>query len=115
MKKVLTILSLVLLFLVTSAPVALAQEDGDGGESSAINPKEIIFEHLGDGYGWEVPFSHSHRIPLPVIVRDYEGGWHLFSSSRLMHGGEYEGFKIAEGGDYNGKVVGERPDGNGAG
>ena len=113
MKKVLTILSLVLLFLVTSAPVALAQEGGDGGESSAINPKEIIFEHLGDGYGWEVPFSHSHRIPLPVIVRDYEGGWHLFSSSRLMHGGEYEGFKIAEGGDYNGKVVGERPDGNG--
>ena len=30
-----------------------------------------------------------------------------------MHGGEYDGFRIAEGGDYNGKVVGERSDGNG--
>ena len=112
MKKVLTILSTLLLLLALGTPVASAAE-GEGGESGSINPKEIIFEHLGDGYGWEVPFSHSHRIPLPVIVRDYEGGWHVFSSARLMHGGEYDGFKIAEGGEYNGKVVGMQPDGNG--
>ncbi len=110
MKKVLTILSILLLLIVAGTPVAMAQEEENVG-MDGINPKEIIFEHLGDGYGWEVPFSHTHRIPLPVIVRDYEGVWHLFSSSRLMHGGEYEGFKIADGGDYDGKVVGMRPDG----
>lgn len=57
-------------------------------EESAINPKEIIFEHLGDGYGWEVPFNHHVRIPLPVIVWGTDG-LHIFSSSRLTHGEEY--------------------------
>ena len=58
-------------------------------EEKKIDPKEIIFEHLGDGYGWEVPFCHDVRIPLPVIVRDYQGDWHCFSSSRVGHGHSY--------------------------
>lgn len=112
MKKILTILMTVVL----AATFAFRTEASvsEGGESGKIDTKTIIFEHLGDGYGWEVPFCHSVRMPLPVIVRDYEGGWHIFSSSHLMHGGEYDGFKIAEGGDHNGKVVGEMPDGAGA-
>ena len=52
-------------------------------EEEGINVKEIIFEHLGDGYGWEVPFSHVYRIPLPVILRAEDGTWHSFSSARL--------------------------------
>ena len=55
---------------------------------AAINPKEIMFEHLLDGYGWEVPFDHHHRIPLPVIVYGTDG-LHIFSSSHLNHGHEY--------------------------
>ena len=39
------------------------------GESHKLNPKETIFEHLGDAYGWEVPFNHNARIPLPIIVK----------------------------------------------
>lgn len=70
--------------------------------------KETIFEHLGDGYGWEVPFNHHKRIPLPVIVWGKEG-LHIFSSSRVTHGEEYvDGdatFKIATEGDYKGKLV----------
>ncbi|HJE39888.1 MAG TPA: F0F1 ATP synthase subunit A [Candidatus Amulumruptor caecigallinarius] len=78
-------------------------------EESAINPKEIIFEHLGDGYGWEVPFNHHVRIPLPVIVWGTDG-LHIFSSSRLTHGEEYvDGkatFKIAgKDSPHKGKVV----------
>ena len=69
----------------------------------------MIFEHLGDEYGWHV-FKWS--IPLPVIVCDEEGGWHVFSSARLQDGGEYEGFYIAEEGDYAHKVVGRRVDGS---
>lgn len=53
----------------------------EGGNE--VNVKEIIFEHLGDGYGWEVPFSHVYRIPLPVIVRAQDGQWINFSSARL--------------------------------
>lgn len=70
--------------------------------------KETIFEHLGDGYGWEVPFNHHKRIPLPVIVWGKDG-LHIFSSSRVSHGEEYvDGnatFKVATEGDYKGKIV----------
>lgn len=74
-----------------------------------LDPKEIIFEHLGDAYGWEVPFSHSHRIPLPVIVKATDG-WHIFSSAHLEHGATYNDngtvFRIApQGEEHAGKVV----------
>lgn len=70
--------------MLTASP-AMASDSGEnsGGE---LNLKEIIFEHLGDAYGWEVPFSHEHRIPLPVIVADNAGGWHIFSSARVTGG-----------------------------
>lgn len=73
------------------------------GKEGSFNPKEAIFEHLGDEYGWSVgPI----RIPLPVIVLDEAGHFHVFSSSRITGGGEYEGFRIASEGEYAGKVVG---------
>ena len=34
----------------------------------AFNVKDVIFEHLTDSYSWELPFSHTHRLYLPVIV-----------------------------------------------
>lgn len=74
-----------------------------GNEELAI--KETIFHHIGDGYGWEVPFSHHHRIPLPVIVKDCNGEWHCFSSSRVTDGDTYDGFYISHGEEYNGKIV----------
>lgn len=73
---ILTILTLCLLSPVKS--YSSGSEDGSG-----VNVKEIMFHHLGDGYGWEVPFSHVSRIPLPVIVRAEDGRWISFSSSRL--------------------------------
>lgn len=54
----------------------------EAGEEN-LDVKEIIFEHLGDGYGWEVPFAHVYRIPLPVIVRAEDGKWFCFSSADL--------------------------------
>lgn len=72
--------------------------------SEPIDPKEIIYEHLGDAYGWELPFMHDVRIPLPIIVKGTDG-WHCFSSCRVTGGETYEGYRIAEGGDNNGKIV----------
>lgn len=52
-------------------------------EESEVDVKETIFHHLGDGYGWEVPFFHIYRIPLPVTVRAEDGTWFCFSSAKL--------------------------------
>ncbi len=87
-----------------SEAVEAGQQAGDEGKKLSIDVKGIIFEHLGDCYGWEVPFSHSKRIPLPIIVKGQDG-WHVFSSSRVTGGETFEGFKIAEEGDNHGKVV----------
>lgn len=93
---------------------AFASEHADS-TSSKIDPKEIIFTHLLDGYGWEVPFNHHVRIPLPVIVYANDG-FHCFSSAHLDHGHEYTdgGVTFVIGGDnskYRGKVVELTPDG----
>lgn len=97
---------------VPTAEVASAEHHEADGD---FNPKDIIFEHLGDGYGWEVPFNHHKRIPLPVIVWGSDG-LHVFSSSRVAHGATYRDgdidFRIATDGDYKGKLVEIRPDGS---
>lgn len=99
-------------------------------EQEEIDVKEIIFHHLGDGYGWEVPFMHQYRIPLPVIVRAQDKTWHCFSSSKLTEleaavdpatgkehhelvavpytiekGDKSYTFILAHGGNHSGKVV----------
>lgn len=102
---------------------------GEAQEKEDLDVKEIIFHHLGDGYGWEVPFMHEYRIPLPVIVKAQDGPWFMFSSSRLTEhvtlqkeNGETESasetvpyavekdgkkyyFLLAHGGSYSGKVI----------
>lgn len=80
-----------------------------GEESGKINPKEIIFDHVGDAYGWEVPFNHHVRIPLPIIVFGQDG-LHCFMSSKVEHGAVYRSgdteFTIAgKESPYKGKVV----------
>lgn len=70
-----------LTILVSSFPFE-TRADEHGGNAD-MDVKEIIFEHLGDGYGWEVPFSHTRRIPLPVIVRSEDHKWFAFSSADL--------------------------------
>lgn len=118
MKRILFILTL--FFAVTplwQCAVANGTEDKVVSELKATekaaeeekpNLKEVIFDHLGDGYGWEVPFNHHKRIPLPVIVWGKDG-LHVFSSSRVTHGQTYTDgnatFRIATEGDYKGKIV----------
>lgn len=79
MRQKLSILFLIISIL--ALPFSAKAEEEKEGE---IDVKENIFHHLGDGYGWEVPFSHAYRIPLPVIVRAEDGSWHCFSSGRLV-------------------------------
>lgn len=97
-------------FLAAGSASLQASEAAPADSAKAINPKEIIFEHLGDAYGWEVPFSHEKRIPLPIIVFGKDGGIHCFSSSRVAHGATYTDgdatFKIGgHDSKYKGKLV----------
>lgn len=101
-------LIIITLLLAIASPLARAGE-GTASASKKIDPKEIIFEHLGDRYGWEVPFDHHHSIPLPIIVVGTDG-LHCFSSARVEHGQTYKDgdvtFRIAgEDSEYAGKVV----------
>lgn len=121
MKRILLILTLVV-SVAAGVRAAVAEESGaveqavttelkateEAAEQEKPDLKETIFEHLGDGYGWEVPFNHHKRIPLPVIVWGKDG-LHVFSSSRVTPGDVYTdgnaSFMIAKDGDYKGKIV----------
>ena len=108
MKKVITaIVALVILGLMAWGYAQSAAHEGHGDEK--VNPKETIFEHLGDTYGWEVPFSHTKKIPLPIIAFAKGGGLHCFLSSRVTGGETWQdgeaNFKIPHEGDYKGKLV----------
>lgn len=73
-----------MLFLLIGSSLTASASGGEtSGEEGELDVKEIIFEHLGDGYGWELPFAHVYRIPLPVIVKAEDGKWFCFSSGDL--------------------------------
>ena len=78
-------------------------------EEGKVDAKEIVFHHIQDSYEWHITTcGDTHlTISLPIIVYSSETGWHVFSSSRLLHSEEatYEGFRIATEGKYEGKVV----------
>lgn len=95
---------IVLLALIVSSAKASAT---DGTNKNPLNVKEVIFDHIGDAYEWHVAtVGDTHlSVPLPIIVYSAEKGWHMFLSSHLQHGDEYEGFRIAKEGEHRGKVV----------
>lgn len=107
MKRLYRIIAILIAFV--AFPMQSFASSDEGHEEGKLDPKEIIFEHLGDAYGWEVPFNHHKRIPLPVIVFGSDG-LHIFSSSRITDGQEYvDGnttFKLAgKESDFKGKVI----------
>ena len=77
-------------------------------EKKDLDVTELILDHVGDAYDWHITsFGHTHiSIPLPVIIKGKNSGWHVFSSARFEHGhAEYKGFYISHEGNYKGKIV----------
>ena len=98
MKQIFSLLTLALIVMMmpvmaeARVPATLQDEstatvDHDE-KSGSVDAQSIIFEHLGDRYGWEMPFNHHKSIPLPVIVWGSDG-LHVFSSARVDHGKTY--------------------------
>lgn len=94
---------IILLLLALVCPEISGRADNDAAE---IDVGEILFGHISDSYGWHITDWNGHHvsIPLPCIVRS-STGWHVFMSSKLEHGHEYEGLFIAEEGRYEDKIV----------
>ena len=110
MKKHSILIICLALIAIAAVLSIVLYDDTHHGEESHFDAKETIFDHLVDHYSWEVPFSHSHKIYLPVIVKEKEGGWHMFMSDKIENGQTYEGFYI-DNDQYKGKIVGTAADG----
>ena len=93
--------------LGAAEPVILS--DSEGSETSEVDVAELVFGHIGDSYGWHITTWKGHHvtIPLPCIVRS-STGWHFFMSSKLEHGGVYEGLFLSE----DNKIMEMTPDGS---
>ena len=105
MKNIYQIIRFLVLTVLLAFPAYL-RAAGVEGEEKAFSPKDVIFRHLGDEYGWEfkLPGDLRAEIPLPVIVRDYRGKWHVFRSTRIKEGRVHESFYMAEEGENAGKI-----------
>lgn len=97
--------------VVQTEAVEEAIEASEQGEE--LDVKQVVLSHIADSYEWHIcSVGERHiSVPLPVIVRSQSGEWHCFSSSKLHHGHQYEGFHIAEEGAYAGKIVEQTADG----
>lgn len=87
--------------------------DSHTAQERELDVKEIVLSHIGDSYEWHITSTgHKHiSIPLLIIVKSEERGWHIFPSSRLSHGATYRGFRIAQQGEFAGKIVEVLPSG----
>lgn len=102
-------LFLLLFFLGSFLAVHASSQDKAAQE---INVSEFVLEHLADAYEWHITTWNGHHIslPLPVIVKSEQTGWHVFSSSRLQHGASYEGFYLSS--QHHNKIYERLSDGN---
>lgn len=91
------------------AAASSAKQEGD------INVSEFVLEHLADSYEWHITTWGEHHIsiPLPVIVKGENSGWHVFSSERIAEaakeGKDYQGFFFSP--EHHNKIYERLPDG----
>lgn len=91
------------LLTVFSFPLS-AQRKADGEGERPLTRKRQFLSTCSMAMVGNILSLHEHKIPLPVIVRDYKGDWKIFGSHRLEHGQTYEGFYVAQDGPNKGKV-----------
>jgi F-type H+-transporting ATPase subunit a len=84
------------------------EESGHGGEEEEFNASTFILEHIADSHEWHIltkKNGESVALYLPVILYSKDKGLNIFSSRKIAHGHEYNGFRIEEEGDYAGRIV----------
>lgn len=96
-------LLLIFFLLLSVCFQGFAQEAQDGEED--IDVTELIFEHIGDSYGWHILTWGDKEIilPLPCIVID--NGIHVFFSNRMKE----NGYELNQDGKLVNARTGKRP------
>jgi F-type H+-transporting ATPase subunit a len=106
---------LLLIFLTVFGFPALSQETHSGGEAEEeFDASSFILEHISDSHEWHIMTKkngESVALYLPVILYSKGSGLHVFSSKKLAHGHEYNGFRLEEEGDLEGRIVKVKSDG----
>lgn len=110
----LQVILVMLLIAFSSATLNAGEVIGEVSDAGAaespsqeVDVAHMLFGHIGDSYGWHITdWSGKHvTIPLPCIVYSRQSGWHVFMSSKIEHGQQYEGLFLAEEGRYEDKIV----------
>lgn len=95
-----------ILIALFSLNIGTAKASGGGNEGKSFDIKEMIFSHVLDSYEWHILTIGEKHITLPLlIIVKGEDGWSAFSSSKLNHGQEYNGYFLSPEEPYKGKVV----------
>jgi F-type H+-transporting ATPase subunit a len=63
----------------------------DNQQEETFDIGGMIMHHISDEHGWE--FTHSLKLPLPIILYTKDRGIEIFSSSKLDHGQVYNGYR----------------------
>ena len=81
--------------LLAASSVTLSATEGT--DDKEVDVAHMLFGHIGDSYGWHITdWSGKHvTIPLPCIVYSRHSGWHVFMSTKIEHGHQYQGFFLA--------------------
>lgn len=106
MKRIKTILFLVLAIFVAPLQALAAGNAHDGGEE--LNIPEIVLEHLADSYEWHIAsYEGKHvSIPLPIIVRSESTAEWYFCTAKSLPGRFF--FDV----EHHGKIYEKMDDGS---
>ncbi len=108
---------LTLSLVLCTSPAALSQEEHSPQkhedeilslEDASFDASAFIMDHVSDSHEWHILTKgngESVAIYLPVILYSKEKGLSVFSSKKLAHGHEYEGYILVEEGDLKGRIA----------
>ncbi len=106
---------LLFIFLTICGYSAPEQEKHSGVEAEEeFNASSFILDHISDAHEWHIMTKKDGEhvaLHLPVILYSKGSGLHVFSSKKLAHGHEYNGFRLEEEGDLEGRIVKVKSDG----
>lgn len=99
---------LIILFFLFSLSSYGNEEQSQQNAEEEFDASSFIIEHISDSHEWHI-YTKKNGDPvaiyLPVILYTKETGLQVFSSKKLAHGHEYNGFRLAEEGEHKGRII----------
>jgi F-type H+-transporting ATPase subunit a len=79
------LISALFLLVGVKPTLSFSQENAKKEESKPFDPKDVVFEHIGDSHSWplSIPLLGEHFVSLPVILYT-DKGLEVFLSGNLL-------------------------------